>query len=113
MKLARELGMSLRRCMREVDAREFREWQAEYRIEPWGDVREDLRSGVVASTIANVNRRRGSQPFKATDFCLEFGPPPPKTTRQLQAVMDSFMVGHNANLKHKQTKAPDGRSRKY
>ena len=30
----------------------------------------DLRSGMVASTIANVNRRKGSTPFKPQDFML-------------------------------------------
>lgn len=46
------------------------EWMALYGIDPWGEQRADLRAGIVASTIANVNRdaRRKPEPFEATDF---------------------------------------------
>lgn len=30
------------------------EWQAYYDLEPFGDIRADLRAGIVSSTIANV-----------------------------------------------------------
>lgn len=42
-----------------------------YEIDPWGEERADLRMGVVASTIANVNRDpKKSRPFKPSDFLL-------------------------------------------
>ena len=49
---------------------EFGEWIAYAHISPWGEQRADLRSAVVASVIANVNRdtRRRPQPFKPADF---------------------------------------------
>lgn len=53
------------------------EWLALYRIDPWGEVRDDLRSGIVASVIANVNRdvRRKPEPFTAQDFVPRFDAP--------------------------------------
>jgi hypothetical protein len=45
-------------------------WAALWRIEPWGDERADLRSAIVASVLANVNRnpQKRSQPFQPKDF---------------------------------------------
>lgn len=49
-------------------------WAAYYELEPWGEVRGDLRAGIVASVIANVNRdpKKKGQPFKPTDFMPDY-----------------------------------------
>ena len=41
-----------------------------YRLEPWGSHYDDLRAGVVASMIGNVNRdrKRHAKPFGDLDF---------------------------------------------
>lgn len=44
---------------------------AYYELEPWGEERDDLRTGVVASTIVNMNKTKGS-PSKPSDFLLNF-----------------------------------------
>lgn len=54
--------------MEQLPAWKFDRWVAFLSIEPQGGVRGDLQAGIVASTVANVNRRKRSQPFKATDF---------------------------------------------
>lgn len=41
---------------------------AYYKLEPFGESRADLRSGIIASTIANVNRQKGGPTYKAQDF---------------------------------------------
>jgi hypothetical protein len=41
-------------------------WQAE----PWGSFRDNIHSGLVASVIANANRRQGSRAFSYADFML-------------------------------------------
>ena len=53
-----------------MTAEEFGYWQALYRREPWGEVAEDLRAGIVASTIANVNRdpKRKQKPYTPDEF---------------------------------------------
>lgn len=54
---------------------QFREWMAYAKIEPFGEYRDDLRSGVVASIVANVNRdsKKHPEPFSPSDFVLQFG----------------------------------------
>jgi hypothetical protein len=46
----------------------FRRWMAYYQIEPWGEERADLRSAIVASTVANAMAGRRSKKFKPKDF---------------------------------------------
>jgi hypothetical protein len=40
------------------------EWMEFYRLNPWGNEIEDFRSGIIASTIANVNNNKTTP----TDF---------------------------------------------
>lgn len=53
---------------------EITTWLAYYMLDPMGGEREDLRSGIVAATIANVNRGKDSRPFEPSDFMPQFGP---------------------------------------
>ena len=53
---------------------EITTWLAYYMLDPMGGEREDLRSGIIAATIANVNRGKGTQPFEPSDFMPKFGP---------------------------------------
>jgi hypothetical protein len=43
---------------------------AYYELEPFGDQLADLRHGVAAALVANINRNREStpEPFRAADF---------------------------------------------
>lgn len=43
---------------------------AYHQLEPWGEERADLRAGIIASTLANINRdpKRHPEPYGATDF---------------------------------------------
>lgn len=53
-----------------MSSRELSEWMAYYEVEPFGDERGDLRSGVIAATIANVNRdpKQRKKPYTPLDF---------------------------------------------
>jgi hypothetical protein len=55
-----------------MSAQEFAEWMAYYRIDPWDASRDDLRSALVCTVIANGNRSKKSRPFKVNDFLLNF-----------------------------------------
>ena len=83
--------------MTRCNSRQFAEWQAYYQVEPWGEERADLRAGIVASTIANVNRGKGQKPFKPSDFMPDFEPKKPQTAEQMAAFMTKFTAMHNAN----------------
>jgi hypothetical protein len=51
-----------------MSARTFAEWQAYCSIEPFGPQADYWRAGVIASMIANVNRKKNQQPFTPEDF---------------------------------------------
>ena len=58
----------------EITSAQFAEWMAYSRLEPWGEDRDDLRMGIVASVIANSNRGKGKKPYKPQDFMPDFEP---------------------------------------
>lgn len=66
--LALELGRTVAELEDAMTAQEFGEWQAYYGLHPFGASGGWFRTGVVASTIANVNRSNGSEPFCPADF---------------------------------------------
>ncbi len=88
--------------MARCDSREFAEWRAYYELEPWGEERADLRAGIVASTIANVNRGKGKA-FSPGDFMPEFDKPIRKkqTAAEMAAVMNLFAKRQNAYVARK------------
>jgi hypothetical protein len=49
---------------------QFAMWIAYSEVEPFDEIRADLRAGVVASVVANANRdpKRTPRAFQATDF---------------------------------------------
>jgi hypothetical protein len=64
--------MSVRRAQAEISGNEFAEWIAYIELEPFGEERGDLRSAIIASTIANAFRKKGARLFKPEDFMPDF-----------------------------------------
>ena len=56
----------------EISSTQFAEWIAYARIEPWGEERDDLRMGIIASTLANIHKPKGRKPYKPQDFMPDF-----------------------------------------
>lgn len=55
---------------------ELLEWAAFERVEgPIGNLRGDVQAGVIASLLANVNRKKGAKQFKIDDFIPEWDTP--------------------------------------
>jgi hypothetical protein len=54
--------------LQRIDSRTLAEYMALEFIDPHGPIRGDIQAGIVASTIANVNRGKGSQAFTVQDF---------------------------------------------
>ena len=48
------------------------------RLDPFGDGRGDLRAGIIASTLANINRdaQKRPEPFSPIDFMPYMEAPP-------------------------------------
>jgi hypothetical protein len=71
-RLASHLGCTVRELQERMDSREFSEWCAFNRIDPWTRNRMDLGFANVCSIIANANSAKGRR-FKAEDFMPRFG----------------------------------------
>lgn len=71
--------MTVKEMLERIDSHELAEWVAFNSTDPidlrW---RTDLAGGVVASTIANVNRTKSSKTFNPTDFMPMQQKPEPK-----------------------------------
>jgi hypothetical protein len=91
------MGCTVRELLARVDSHELTEWMAFHNLDPWGEYRADLRAGIVASTVANVNTVRGRK-FKPSDFMVDYlkrPEPEPKTVEELKdmAVRITAMFG--------------------
>lgn len=88
-----------------MPASEFREWQILEAIEPFGEMGNYFRSGIIASTIANVNRQASREPFSPWDFVPKIEEEAkvmsPEALRQvmlgLAAAQDAYLKRKEAN----------------
>lgn len=82
--------MTVAEAQDRVSAREFSEWMAYYRLEPFGEFRADYRMGILASITTNQWKEKGDTAARPEDFLPVFGtapagkpsephPPPPTT----------------------------------
>lgn len=62
--------MSVAQAQLTVSSSEFTEWQAYFRLEPFGEQIADLRHGVLCALLANLKRDTSVRPapFKPADF---------------------------------------------
>jgi len=67
-RLALVLGLPVRELLARMGSDELTEWMAFYQLEPFGDFRADLRSAIVASTLANAHGSKEGKPFTPEDF---------------------------------------------
>ena len=66
--LAHELGMTVGTMLQTMSNAEFVYWIAVHSIAPIGDMRGDLRAGIVAANVHNSNASKKSDLKKPTDF---------------------------------------------
>lgn len=69
-RLALALGMTVDELLDRMSSRELTEWMIYYEMEPFGAARDNLHAGIVAATMANVNRAKGRKPLKPGDFMV-------------------------------------------
>lgn len=59
--------------LRAIPYRIYREWQEYASIEPFGENRADLRTGILAAVTANCHvRKQGQRAFQPRDFMPNF-----------------------------------------
>ena len=54
--------------LRELTATQWKEWELYHAEEPWGEVQQFYQTGIIASTLVNLQKKKGSQPCSATEF---------------------------------------------
>jgi hypothetical protein len=85
---------------------ELSEWQAFYNLEPWGDERADLRSGLAASALCNLWTAKGSHRYKASDFLMNFEETEPQTPDQMKAMLQALTTARKNRPTTKKAKKP-------
>lgn len=66
--------MTVAELLSRISSRELSEWMAYAEVEPFGEERADLRSGIIASTVANTARdpKKRRKPYSADEFMPHF-----------------------------------------
>jgi hypothetical protein len=76
-----------------IPSRLLTEWVAYYGLEPFGQERENMHAGLVASAVYNVNRdpKKRRKAFSPADFMLEFDSAgAPKAEKSPQEIYGMF-----------------------
>lgn len=68
------LGYTVRELLSRIDSKELAEWQAYDSIDPFGEMRADLRAGIIASASLAPHMKKGKKPPKPADFIPTFRP---------------------------------------
>lgn len=93
----------MRQAQREIDSREFAEWVAEYRIEPWGEIRSDLRMGIIASATLAPWSKKGQEP-RPIDLMPKFDKQatrPRQSEAEMKAVWARAVAGFDKAAKNR------------
>lgn len=69
--------------LRRMSASEYFEWRALERVEPFGEVGNYYRTGILASMLANMYRNRDTPAYTPLDFMPQFEAPVEKTPQEL------------------------------
>jgi hypothetical protein len=75
------------------------EWVAYYQVEPFGEERADVRSAIVAATVANSNRGKDQKVMEIQDFMPKFEAKEPQSVEEMiafAALLTSGMGGEVA-----------------
>ena len=84
--------MTVERLAATLTVREFMEWRWYDALEGLPDRRADWRAGMIASTLANVHRKKGAKPFTPRDFMpREPAAAPKPATPGAEARVASFL----------------------
>lgn len=78
-----------------TSSHELSEWQAFYKLEPFGARAYYLGHAITAQIIANVNRNKGQKAYKTEDFIPDFDQDPqtPEAMLEFAKAMTASMGG--------------------
>lgn len=81
--------MTVAELLGRISSQELTEWQAFFKLEPWGTEVELLGHAQTAATLANINRGKGTQPYSVKDFMPKFDKKP-QTVNEMKAALQSW-----------------------
>lgn len=92
---------------RRMPYRILREWQDYAILEPFGEIRADLRAAIISATIANVFRGKKQRAYRPADFMPKFGKveveerqqPTPQQLSQKVFVINRLLGGKFVDLR--------------
>ena len=91
-----------------MSAKELAEWEAFYLLEPFGEYQTNYAAGVVASTIANIYRKKNSKLFTPDDFMpkrgLVYESPKKQSVEQQALILRGIASIHKKQKKKKKKK---------
>lgn len=80
--------------LRQMDSAELTDWMAYWRVEPFGEERADLRSGIVSSVIASC-MSASKKKYKPSDFMPDFGAKKKQTVEQMRVLIKQVSRAFN------------------
>jgi hypothetical protein len=86
--------MPVRELLLRIGSDELTEWMAFYQLEPFGEMRADLRSGVLAATFANAHKSPHTQAFTPEDFMPYIERATPQDDARLNAARFKALFAH-------------------
>ena len=95
IELALRLGRTKREMLATVSSYDLAEMIAYNRIQPIGELRADLRAGIVASTLANIHRGKNREAYTPQDFMPYIVRPPVNQAKLLRAQLGHLVVRKN------------------
>lgn len=101
LRLAALWGCTVAEAQARCDPREFDQWHAFWRIEPWGGRAEDLRAGQVAAAVINASGRCEKTATPA-DFFSSLKPPRPRHVawRNMQSAVRELVEMRRRSKNH-------------
>jgi len=100
------MGKSVYECQECVSAHEFGEWYEYYKLDPFGELRADIRNAQLTAVFANAFRGKGQRAFTPADFMLRFGFDEVEAVdpKMLVAKFRRLTLEHNAFVEQQQKK---------
>jgi len=97
-------GMTVGEMLQRMSSAEYAGWMAYCRIEPLGEYRADLRSGVVASTVFNMNRGKNVAARSPGDFMPVQQDKQRKTEANSPDLLEKQLIKHFSEHNRKRKK---------
>lgn len=86
--------MTVAELLARVSSRELSEWMAFYTLEPFGTEAYYYGFAIVAATVANAFREKGSKAFSPEDFMPKFEKQKQQTIEEMLQFAEMMTIAH-------------------